>query len=212
MGSDNNFTAGCIMINSDVVMSSCKFTNFRAGAVYSVADKEDSVMIQDSEVVKCAIVGILAMGNSAKQYLLRNKIESVDGPGIRIHKGNKAKVKGCEIIKCVTGIEVVSADPLIIMNKIRQNYENGITMIAKNELRCDGTIKFNDITKNKDNGILCAGKGNFTRIEKNGCIANNKRAGIKVVEGAQISIVKNKIFSNFAQGILIVERTSAYVE
>ena len=58
MGNDNNMTAGCIMINSDIVMSSCKFTNFKAGAVYSVADKEDSVVIQDCEVSKSAIVGI----------------------------------------------------------------------------------------------------------------------------------------------------------
>lgn len=45
MGNDNNLTAGCLMINADVVMSSCKFTNFKAGAVYSVSDKEGSVMI-----------------------------------------------------------------------------------------------------------------------------------------------------------------------
>jgi hypothetical protein len=46
-------------------------------------------------------------------------VESVDGPGVRVHKGNKCKIKGCEILKCATGIEVISADPLIIMNKIR---------------------------------------------------------------------------------------------
>lgn len=68
------------------------------------------------------------------------------------------------------------------MNKIRQSYENGIVTVAKNELRCDGLIKFNEIEKNKDNGILCAGKNNFTRIEKNIAISNNRRAGIKAVE------------------------------
>ena len=70
--------------------------------------------------------------------------------------------------------------------------------IAKHESRCDGIIKLNDIEKNKDNGILCAGKGNYTRIEKNIAISNNRRAGIKAVEGASISVIKNKIFSNFA--------------
>jgi hypothetical protein len=115
---------------------------------------------------------------------LRTKIDNVDGIGIRIHKGNRAKVKGCDISKCVTGIEAVSADPLIIMNSIKQNFENGIVTIAKNFLRCDSTIKYNIIEKNKDNGILCAGKENYTRIEKNPSIANNRRAGIKVVEGA----------------------------
>ena len=40
------------------------------------------------------------------------------------------------------------------------------------------------IEKNKDNGIVCAGKENYTRIEKNQSIANNRRAGIKALEGA----------------------------
>lgn len=79
-------------------------------------------------------------------------------------------------------------------------------------MRCDGLIMYNEIEKNKDNGILCAGKNNFTRIEKNTAIANNRRAGIKAVEGASISVIKNKVFSNFAQGILLVERTNAYIE
>jgi hypothetical protein len=38
MGNDNNFTAGCLFMKSDVVMSSCRFTNFKAGAIFSVAD------------------------------------------------------------------------------------------------------------------------------------------------------------------------------
>lgn len=84
------------------------------------------------------------------------------------------------------------------MNSIRLNFENGIVSIAKNFIRCDGVIKYNKIEKNKENGILCAGKENFTRIEKNPSISSNRRAGIKAIEGAHISIVKNKINSNFA--------------
>lgn len=132
--------------------------------------------------------------------------------GIRVHKGNRSKIKGCEIIKCQTGIEIISADPFILMNTIRLNYENGIVTIAKNLRRCDGVIKFNTIEKNKENGIICAGKENYTHIEKNHSIASNRRAGIKAIEGAHISIVKNKINSNFAQGILLVESTSAHIE
>ena len=93
---------------------------------------------------------------------------------------------------------MLSADPLIIMNTIKQNFENGIVTIAKSFVRCDGTIKFNVIEKNKDNGIVCAGRENYTRIEKNHSIASNRRAGIKALEGATITIIKNKINSNFA--------------
>lgn len=45
MGNDSNWTAGCIFLNSDVVMSSCKFTNFKAGAVFSVSHREGQVLI-----------------------------------------------------------------------------------------------------------------------------------------------------------------------
>jgi hypothetical protein len=118
--------------------------------------------------------------------------------GIRVHKGNKAKIKGCEITKCTTGIEVLSADPLILMNTIRMNFENGIVTVAKDMLRCEASIKYNTIEKNKDNGILCLGKENYSRIEKNHSIANNRRAGIKAADGASITILNNKIQSNFA--------------
>eukprot|EP00347_Sterkiella_histriomuscorum_P010714 403375204 len=212
MGNDNNLTSGCLFINADTVMSSCRFTNFKAGAIHSVAEVGQQVVIQDCEITKGGNVGIYCQGNDAKQYILRTKIDYIDGIGIRVHRGNRAKIKGCTIVKCQIGIEVLSADPLILMNNIRQNFENGIVTIAKNFVRCDGTIKYNTIEKNKDNGIICAGKENFTRIEKNQSIASNRRSGIKAIEGAQISIVKNKINSNFAQGILLVEGTSAHIE
>jgi hypothetical protein len=38
MGNDNNLTSGCLLVNSDTVMSSCRFTNFKAGSIYSIAD------------------------------------------------------------------------------------------------------------------------------------------------------------------------------
>jgi parallel beta-helix repeat protein len=106
----------------------------------------------------------------------------------------------------------VSGDPKIMMNKIIKNYEYGIVMIAKNGLRCDGVIKFNVIEKNKECGILCAGRENHTVIAKNYSISSNRRAGIKCIEGSSVYIIKNKIFSNFSQGILLVESSSAYIE
>jgi hypothetical protein len=52
----------------------------------------------------------------------------VEGSGIRVYKANKSKVrkyfsysklKGNDITKCQIGIEVISGEPLIIMNKIK---------------------------------------------------------------------------------------------
>lgn len=70
----------------------------------------------------------------------------------------------------------------------------------------------NKIIKNKDNGILCAGEHNFSKIINNSFIANNRRAGIKAIEGAHLSIIDNTIKSNFGQGVLLVEGTSAHIE
>lgn len=64
-------------------------------------------------------MGVYFQGEDAKQVLLRTKIDHINGLGVRIHRGNRAKVKGCDITFCLNGIEVLSADPLIIMNRIR---------------------------------------------------------------------------------------------
>mmetsp|Transcript_40553 Transcript_40553/g.39077 ORF Transcript_40553/g.39077 Transcript_40553/m.39077 type:complete len:135 (+) Transcript_40553:978-1382(+) len=121
MGNEYNMTSGCVFVYSDVVMSSCKFLSFRSGAVFTVSNDEGDVEIKDCEISKCGLVGIYSQGDEAKQFILRCKIDNVEGQGIRVHKANRAKIQGCEISKCVTGIEVLSGDPYIIMNKIRQN-------------------------------------------------------------------------------------------
>ena len=46
MGNEHNVTAGCVFINSDdVVMSSTSFTNFKGGAIFSVANVKQSTII-----------------------------------------------------------------------------------------------------------------------------------------------------------------------
>lgn len=61
-------------------------------------------------------------------------------------------------------------------------------------------------------GIVCAGANNFTIIDRNPVIATNRKAGIKLFECSSVSIVKNKIYGNFGQGILLVEGTCAHIE
>ena len=45
MGNDNNMTSGGIFINSDLVVSSTRFLNFRAGALFTVSHIEGHVVI-----------------------------------------------------------------------------------------------------------------------------------------------------------------------
>ena len=98
------------------------------------------------------------------------------------------------------------------MNTFSGNYANGIFTEAIKNKRCDALITFNKIEKNKENGILCQGENNHTRIQRNIKINNNSMAGIKAVDGAVLSIIDNSIMLNFGQGILLVESTYAHVE
>lgn len=58
MGNDYNMTAGCVFLHADVVMSSCKFLSFKAGAIYTVSNSEGDVEIKDCEISKCGLVGV----------------------------------------------------------------------------------------------------------------------------------------------------------
>jgi hypothetical protein len=144
--------------------------------------KGSEFLMQDCKIEDGAVTGIYLAGPGAKQVVLRNKILNVRGIGIRVHKGNRSKIKGCEITKCITGIEVLSADPMILFCSVKNCWENGILTIAKDNLRCDGIIKLSWIRQCRDNGILCAGSNNHTRIEKCHEIQSNRLVGIKAVE------------------------------
>ena len=157
-------TAGAIMLNADVLMSDCMFNNFRAGGLYVNGHSETSIKISDSTFNRWGVTAIYSQGEDCKPLFLRINIENVDGPGIKIYKANRAKVKGWNISKWQIGIEVICGDPFIILNKIYKNYEHGILTVAKKGLRCDALIKFNEIYKNKDNGIVCSGESKLTII------------------------------------------------
>lgn len=153
-GNEAIMTGGAIMLNSEVLISDCKFHNFRAGALWLSGTNDTNIKISDTTISTCGVVGIYSQGRDCKPLFLRMKIEKIEGPAIKIYKANRAKVKGSEISKCHIGIEVICGDPFIVMNKITKNFENGILTVAKNGMRCDALIKFNQIVKNKDNGIL----------------------------------------------------------
>ena len=109
-------------------------------------------------------------------------------------------------------MQSVSADPNIMMNKIRRNRENGIQILTKNGLRSDAVIRYNWVEKNLESGIAIEGEENYTRIENNHHISHNKKAGIRASESAQVKILNNFIFSNYGQGILLIDTSSGYIE
>lgn len=83
---------------------------------------------------------------------------------------------------------------------------------TKNLLRSDAIIKYNTIEKNLEDGIVLEGAENYTRVEKNHHINNNRKAGIRICEQANVKILNNRIFGNYGQGILAQQTASAYIE
>lgn len=58
IGNEFNMTTGCIFLESEVIMSSTKFSNFKAGAIFTVSDVNTEVEIKDCEISKCGVVGV----------------------------------------------------------------------------------------------------------------------------------------------------------
>lgn len=129
-----------------------------------------------------------------------------------MQRGNRAKIQLCEIYENQYGVQSVSADPYIMMNKISKNKEFGIHIFTKNNLRSDAVVRYNWVEKNLEDGIAIEGEENYSKIEKNHHICNNRKAGVRVSDFAQVKIVNNKIFSNYGQGILVVDTSCAYIE
>lgn len=109
IGNEDNHNAGCILLNSDVSISDTKFQDFKAGGIYSLANPDNFVEIQDSTISNCQVIGIYLSGEGAKQVVQRVKIDYVLGPGIKVAKGNYAKIKGCEVKNSKCGVHVISA-------------------------------------------------------------------------------------------------------
>ena len=58
LGNEENHNAACILINSDVFISDTKFQDFRAGAIYCLANPDNTVEIQDSQIQNCQVMGV----------------------------------------------------------------------------------------------------------------------------------------------------------
>ena len=54
------------------------------------------------------------------------EITNILGPGIKVAKGSRAKIKGNKISLCQIAIDCVSNGANIIMNECTQSYESGI--------------------------------------------------------------------------------------
>jgi parallel beta-helix repeat protein len=133
------------------------------------------------------------------------------GFGINIGIGSRPRIFNNEIRDMMTGINIVSADAIIIKNKISGCF-NGLTSKTYDGYINETRIKLNTIEENLENGIVVTGKNNSTTVIQNVNISKNKKAGIRVEKEAHAKISQNRIFNNANQGILLVENSYAFIE
>lgn len=107
-GNDTNHNAGIISINADLFISETTLKDFKAGAIYSIAKPYNHVMIKDSEIRESSIVGVYLQGEGSIQEVLRLKIQYIEGPGIKVCKGNRSIIKGCTLSYNKVGIHCTS--------------------------------------------------------------------------------------------------------
>lgn len=104
IGNETNHNSAVIAVNADLFISETFFQHFKAGAIYSIAKPYNTVIIKDSEIRDASVVGIYLQGEGSTQECLRLKIEYVEGPAIKVCKGNASFIKGCSLVNNKCGI------------------------------------------------------------------------------------------------------------
>lgn len=225
-----NPTFGIVSRDATLIVEECNINNHASGGVLIYNTTETQCRIARSKFIHNMPFNIEVLGctsvitreddskvyqNQEKKVVLieENTILGKDNQGIGIKIGVSARPKlFLNLIKKVKeGIRIISADPFIYRNSIT-DCTFGIVSMTYNDLICEAKIKINEIRNHEENGILVKGVNNFTIIMNNTAIKDNKKAGIKVDQGAYARIISNKISNNHNQGILVVENSNAFIE
>ena len=203
-------TVGIYATDCDLTVTKSKIYKHRSGGIILNSAPNDKILISECQIIGNVNCGVYFMGEDAKPVIQRSKIAHNED-GVKVAQYNCARIKGCEIKQNEKGINVENADPFIFLNLIRGNREEGVFFHCEGEGRCDGKMMSNDLYEN-ENAIVCSGGNCFPIIETNGKIAKNRKAGIKVMDGAHAVILRNEIYDNKSQGILLVKGSSAHIE
>lgn len=204
-------TAGIVLNKGTCIIKETTVEGFSKGGILMWLEDPNICKIFTTKIEYCKNAGIQIMGASQSPIIEFCTIKNNSAPGIQICTGNSCQIRKNTILNNQDGIEVISGDPTIFSNQISRNNHNGIITRAIEDLICQPKVHMNEISSNRYNGINCVGFNNLTRIEENK-ISFNKLAGAKVDQEASIIIMKNEIFKNIHQGILVCERASAHME
>ena len=155
---------GIALKKASASIKTTNVSNCSKGGIIMMVDDNSKVVIEKTKVSYNLTFGIQILGNSVTPYIRDSHIVNNDCVGIQIGILNKCILKNNIISTNQNGIEVLLADPYISENCITENYKEGIKLKAFDTLACKAVISFNEITYNQNNGIICIGKHNKTKI------------------------------------------------
>ena len=217
-------TTGIVVKNASLVLKDSRIEGFNKMGVTMWLEEKDACNIYNAKVTNNKMAGIQIIGESKSPIIELCTIENNKGAGIQLLLGNKSTVTKNKITGNGCGLEIVSSDSLILKNEINMNLESGIKTDVVSDLLCSPTITNNIISSNNHYGVHVFGKNNSTKIEGNSEISYNKLAGIRCQKdeaniGDQTNesekgmvVLKNNIFKNIHQGVLISEGSFAHIE
>ena len=209
-GTHNVASIGILCEDANLNMHSCKVHKHKDSGVVLKNQTESSICIAQCIIADNLNYGVLCDTPESVPVLQHNKIMQNQRAGIIVTKGNQAKVKENEIKYNEVGVQAIDSSPVLIKNKIRCNFGNGV------EVTTDVGGAFVKISGNQiyenENGITVKGDMCKALIENNSFIGNNRKSGIMVDNSAQAEIRGNEILENVWQGILLVTDTSAVIE
>lgn len=156
--------------------------------------------------------GIELQSSGGNVLIQGNSIIENQGDGVVVLVGSAPLIIKNEIVENETGVVLSSCDARLLQNMIFRSRKNGVLVMTYMDLLNNSAIKMNQITGNRENGVLIEGRNAMALVQSNYHISENGECGVKVCAWAEAKIINNFIYYNSYQGILLQERSVARVQ
>lgn len=181
---NDSYTAGILSIKADTTVHECSFAHFKAGAIMVDCKPENHCVISENIIMTCLTAGIFIQGPASKPQIQGNKIRFCRCSAIITTLDVDAYIVQNEIQICGIGIEVQNNKSKIFDNSISKSHEYGMQLYGDdNTTRCMPLVWRNRVEQCAYDGIIVFGEQCEPDIRGN-IIANNRRAGIKLMKNA----------------------------
>lgn len=204
-------SVGVYCNNANLRMLESRVYKHRGAAVVLRTTPLNSILLESCEITHNINCGVYCWGEDAAPIIQRCKFSHNQGPGLKASNFNTAKVKGCEFKQNEVGVLSENADIFVFLCIIKGSEEAGVVFRATDTGRCDGKLMSCDVFENGV-GVLCTGSNCCPVLESNSKIAANKGPGVRVEAGAHPALIRNEVFDNLSQGVLLVSGASAHIE